>query len=50
MTEPNNFAHHNIHLETARLKLRPFKDEDFDTAIPFYRYRFFNLGGENYVQ
>ena len=37
MTKPNNFAHHNIHLETARLKLRPFKDEDFDTAVPFYR-------------
>ena len=37
MTEPNNFARHNIHLETARLKLRPFKDEDFDTAVPFYR-------------
>lgn len=37
MTEPNNFAHHNIHLETARLKLRPFEDEDFDTAVPFYR-------------
>lgn len=37
MTEPNNFARHNIHLETAHLKLRPFKDEDFDTAVPFYR-------------
>lgn len=37
MTQPNNFAHHNIHLETVRLKLRPFKNEDFDTALPFYR-------------
>ena len=37
MTDPDNFAGHNIHLETERLKLRPFKDADFDTAVPFYR-------------
>lgn len=37
MTQPNNFAHHNVHLETVRLKLRPFENEDFDTALPFYR-------------
>ena len=36
MTEPNNFANHNIHLETERLILRPFKDADFDVAVPFY--------------
>ncbi len=37
MTQPDNFAEHNIHLETERLILRPFKDADFDTAVPFYR-------------
>ena len=37
MIEPDNFACHNVHLETERLKLRPFKDADFDTAVPFYR-------------
>ena len=37
MTQPDNFAGHNIYLETERLKLRPFKDADFDTAVPFYR-------------
>lgn len=37
MTQPDNFAGHNIHLETERLKLRPFKDADFDIAVPFYR-------------
>ncbi len=37
MTQPDNFAGHNIHLETERLKLRPFKDADFETAVPFYR-------------
>ena len=37
MIETGNFACHNIHLETERLKLRPFKDADFDTAVPFYR-------------
>ena len=37
MTQPDNFADHNIHLETERLKLRPFKDADFDIAVPFYR-------------
>ena len=37
MTDPDNFAGHNIYLETERLKLRPFKDADFDTAVPFYR-------------
>ena len=36
MIETGNFACHNIHLETERLKLRPFKDADFDTAVPFY--------------
>ena len=37
MIETGNFACHNIHLETERLELRPFKDTDFDTAVPFYR-------------
>ena len=37
MIETGNFACHNIHLETGRLKLRPFKDADFETAVPFYR-------------
>ena len=37
MIHPDNFACHNIHLETARLKLRPFMDSDFDIAVPFYR-------------
>lgn len=37
MLQIGNFACHNIHLETERLKLRPFKDADFDIAIPFYR-------------
>ena len=37
MTQPDNFAEHNIHLETERLILRPFKDADFETAVPFYR-------------
>ena len=32
-----NFAGHNLHLETARLRLRPFEDGDFDLAVPFYR-------------
>ena len=36
MTEPDNFAEHNIYLETERLILRPFKDADFDIAVPFY--------------
>ena len=36
MTQPDNFAEHNIHLETERLILRPFKDADFDVAVPFY--------------
>ena len=36
MTQPDNFAEHNIHLETERLILRPFKDADFDIAVPFY--------------
>ena len=36
MTEPDNFANHNIHLETEHLILRPFKDADFDVAVPFY--------------
>ena len=33
----NNFAGHNLHPETARLRLRPFEDGDFDLAVPFYR-------------
>ena len=37
MTQPDNFACHNIYLETQRLKLRPFEDSDFDTAVPYYR-------------
>ena len=37
MIQPDNFACHNIHLETAHLKLRPFMDSDFDIAVPFYR-------------
>lgn len=37
MIHPDNFACHNIHLETERLKLRPFKDADFDIAVPFYQ-------------
>ena len=37
MTQPDNFAEHNIHLETERLKLRPFMDADFDIALPFYQ-------------
>ncbi len=37
MLHIGNFACHNIHLETERLKLRPFKDTDFDIAMPFYR-------------
>ena len=36
MTQPDDFAGHNIYLETERLILRPFKDADFDIAIPFY--------------
>ena len=36
MTQPDDFASHNIHLETERLLLRPFKDADFDIAVPFY--------------
>ena len=37
MIQTGNFACHNIRLETERLKLRPFKDADFDTALPFYK-------------
>ena len=33
----DNFARHNLHLETARLRLRPFEDADFDLAVPYYR-------------
>lgn len=36
MLQPGNFAGHSIHLETERLRLRPFKDADFDIAVPFY--------------
>ena len=36
MTQPDDFAGHNIYLETERLILRPFKDTDFDIAVPFY--------------
>ena len=32
----DNFAGHDVHLETARLRLRPFEEPDFDTAVPFY--------------
>ena len=32
----DNFAGHNLHLETIRLKPRPFADADFDLALPFY--------------
>ena len=33
----DNFAGHSVHLKTARLRLRPFEEADFDTAVPFYR-------------
>ena len=33
----DNFAGHNLHLETPRLSLRPFDEPDFDLAVPFYR-------------
>ncbi|MCY3736215.1 MAG: GNAT family N-acetyltransferase [Gemmatimonadaceae bacterium] len=33
----DNFAGHSLHLETARLRLRPFEDGDFELAVPFYR-------------
>ena len=33
----DTFARHNLHLETARLRLRPFEDGDFDLAVPYYR-------------
>lgn len=36
MTEVDNFAGHNLHLETERLRLRPFKESDFASAVPFY--------------
>ena len=36
MLQPGTFAGHSIHLETKRLRLRPFKDADFDIAVPFY--------------
>ena len=36
MTEQDNFAGHNVYLETERLILRPFKDADFGIAVPFY--------------
>ena len=36
MVELDNFANHNICLETERLILRPFKEADFDVAVPFY--------------
>lgn len=36
MLQPGDFAGHSIHLETERLRLRPFKDADFDIAVPFY--------------
>ena len=32
----DNFAGHNLHFETERLRLRPFEDADFDLALPFY--------------
>ena len=33
----DNFAGHDLHLETARLRLRPFESWDFELAVPFYR-------------
>ena len=33
----SNFAVHSIHLQTARLRLRPFEEADFELAVPFYR-------------
>ena len=36
MTQPDDFVGHNVYLETERLILRPFKDADFDIAVPFY--------------
>ena len=33
----DGFPGHNLCLETARLKLRPFKAADFDLAVPFYQ-------------
>ena len=32
----DNFAGHNLNFETERLRLLPFKDADFDLALPFY--------------
>ena len=32
----DNFAGHNLHFETERLRLRPFEETDFDLALPFY--------------
>lgn len=32
-----NFAGHNLHFDTERLRLRPFEEADFDIALPFYR-------------
>ena len=31
-----NFAGHNLHFETDRLRLRPFEEADFKLALPFY--------------
>ncbi|MDE0301321.1 MAG: GNAT family N-acetyltransferase [Candidatus Poribacteria bacterium] len=32
-----NFAGHIHHFDTDSLRLRPFKDSDFDLSLPFYR-------------
>lgn len=32
-----NFAGHKLHLETPRLRLRPFDEPDLDLAVPYYR-------------
>lgn len=36
LTTLENFAGHNLHLETERLRMRPFEDADFEAAAPFY--------------
>lgn len=33
----DGFPGHDLHLETARLNLRPFEAADFDLAVPFYQ-------------
>ncbi len=36
MTPPDAFAGHALHFETERLTLRPFRESDFESAVPFY--------------